>query len=209
MVLVHAPDGSGNKLVGLPACYSGEISAGEALVAPLRNAGTPAADLISPMPYWVMNTLLDAGYPKGARNYWRSAFLKELDEEVLGTLVDAYERVPSPMTGIVIENFHGAISRVDPTATAFPHREPGFNLVITGEWLDAADDDANIGWIRETFAALEPYLGGAVYMNYLGDEDSQRVRAAYGPNWERLVALKRRWDPDNVFHLNQNIAPSG
>jgi len=124
-------------------------------------------------------------------------------------LVDAFERVPSPMTSILIENFHGAISRVEPTATAFPHREPGFNLVMTGEWLDAADDDANIGWVRETFDAVAPYTGSAVYMNYLGDDESQRVRAAYGPNWERLVALKRRWDPDNVFHLNQNIAPSG
>ena len=209
MVLTHAPDGSGNKIVGLPVCYSGEISTGEALVAPLRNAGTPAADLISPMPYWMMNTLLDAAYPKGARNYWRSAFLKELNEDVVGTLVDAFERVPSPMTGIVIESFHGAISRVDATATAFPHRDPGFNVVITGEWLDAADDDANIGWVRETFDAIAPYTGGPVYMNYLGDEGSQRVRAAYGPNWERLVRLKREWDPDNVFHLNQNIDPAG
>ena len=208
MVLTHAPDGSGNKIVAVAVCHSGEISVGEALVAPLRNAGTPAVDLIGPMPYWVMNTLVDAGYPSGARNYWRSAFLKELNDDALGVLVDAFERVPSPMTSILIENFHGAISRVEPTATAFPHREPGFNLVMTGEWLDAADDDANIGWVRETFDAVAPYTGSAVYMNYLGDDESQRVRAAYGPNWERLVALKRRWDPDNVFHLNQNIAPS-
>ena len=97
---------------------------------------------------------------------------------------------------------------IDPTATAFPHREPGFNLVLTGEWLDPAEDEANIGWVRETFDAVAPYTADAVYVNYLGADEPERVRAAYGPNWERLVALKRRWDPDNVFHLNQNIAPS-
>ena len=99
MVLVHAPDGSGNKIVAVPVCHCGDIATGEALVAPLRNAGTPAVDLIGPMPYPVMNTLLDAGFPKGARNYWRSAFFKELDDEVVGVLVDAFERVPSPMSG--------------------------------------------------------------------------------------------------------------
>jgi len=207
--LVHAPDGSGNKIVAVPVCYCGEISAGEGLLAPVRSAGTPAVDLIGPMPYAALNTMLDGAYPRGARNYWRSAFLKELNDEVLGVLVDAFERVPSPMTSILIEHFHGALTRVDPTATAYPHREPGYNFAITGEWLDPADDDANIEWIRATFDAVAPYTANAVYMNYLGDDEGERVRAAYGPNWDRLVTLKRRWDPDNVFHLNQNIAPSG
>jgi hypothetical protein len=152
--------------------------------------------------------MLDAGYPRGARNYWRSAFLKELNEDVLGVLLDAFERVPSPMTSILIENFHGAATRVDATATAYAHREPGYNLALTGEWLDPADDDANIDWIRGTFEAVANYTADDVFLNYLGDE-GERVRAAYGPNWERLVTLKRRWDPDNVFRLNQNIPPSG
>ena len=104
----------------LPVCHSGDISAGEALVAPLRNAGTPAVDLIGPMPYPVMNTMLDAGFPKGARNYWRSAFFKELSDDVLGVLVDAFERVPSPMTGMLIEHFHGAVSRDRPDGDGVP-----------------------------------------------------------------------------------------
>ncbi len=128
--LVHAPDGSGDKIVALPVCHSGDSATGEALVAPLRNVGTPAVDLIGPMPYPVMNTLLDAGFPKGARNYWRSAFFKELSADVVGVLVDAFEQVPSPMSGMFIEHFHGAVTRIDPTATAFPHREPGFNIVL-------------------------------------------------------------------------------
>jgi FAD/FMN-containing dehydrogenase len=206
--LVHAPDGSGHKIVAVPVCHCGDIATGESLVAPLRSVGTPAVDLIGPLPYPVMNTLLDEAFPKGARNYWKSAFFKELSEDVISVLVDAFERVPSPMTGMVIEHFHGAVTRVDPTATAYPHRQPGFNLVLTGEWLDPADDEANIAWIRTTFDAVAPYTSDAVYVNYLTDEPD-RVRAAYGPNWERLVALKRTWDPDNVFHLNQNIDPAG
>jgi FAD/FMN-containing dehydrogenase len=206
--LVHAPDGSGHKIVAVPVCHSGDIATGEALVAPLRTVGVPAVDLIGPMPYPAMNTLLDDAFPKGARNYWRSAFFKELSESVVGVLVDAFERVPSPMSGMLIEHFHGAVTRIDPTATAYPHREPGYNLVITGEWLDSTEDETNIAWVRSTFEALTPYMADAVYVNYLSADEPERVRAAYGPNWERLVALKRTWDPDNVFHLNQNIDPA-
>ena len=207
-VLVHAPDGSGHKIVGLPVCHSGDLGTGEALLAPLRAVGTPAFDVISPMPYSVMNTLLDAGFPKGARSYWKSAFLKELSEEVIGLLVDAFQHVPSPMTGILIERYHGAVTRIDPTATAFPHREPGFNLAFAGQWMDPGEDEHNVAWVRSTFDALRPYTTDAVYVNYIAADEPERVRDAYGPNWDRLVALKRRWDPDNVFHLNQNIDPS-
>jgi FAD/FMN-containing dehydrogenase len=96
---------------------------------------------------------------------------------------------------------------VPPTATAFPHREPGFNLAIAGVWPDPAGDDENIAWVKETFDAVSPYMADSVYVNYLGDGEADRVRAAYGPCWERLVEVKRRYDPGNVFHLNQNITP--
>jgi FAD/FMN-containing dehydrogenase len=207
--LVHAPDGSGHQICAVPICHCGDIATGESLLAGVRNVGTPAVDLIGPMPYPVINTMLDGAFPKGARNYWRSAFFKELSEDVIGLLVEALQRVPSPMSGMLIEHFHGAVSRVDPTATAYPHRQPGFNLVLTGEWLDPADDDVNIAWVKSTFDAIAPYTSDAVYVNYLDFDEGDRVRNAYGPNWERLVALKRRWDPGNVFHLNQNIDPAG
>jgi FAD/FMN-containing dehydrogenase len=206
--LVHAPDGSGHQIAAVPVCHCGDIAAGERLVAPLRTAGTPALDIIGPMPYPMMNSLLDEAFPKGARNYWKSGFFRELTPEVIGTLVDAFQQVPSPMTGMVIEHFHGAVTRIDPTATAFPHRQPGFNLVITGQWLDPAEDEANIAWVRSTLHAVAPFMADAVYVNYMTNDDADRVRAAYGPNWDRLVALKRRCDPDNVFHLNQNIDPA-
>jgi hypothetical protein len=141
-------------------------------------------------------------------NYWKSGFFTELSDVAVQTMVDAFRRVPSIMTGMVIEHFHGAVSRVDPSATAFPHRQPGFNLVILGEWLDAAETETNVAWVRDTYAALEPFMAPRAYVNYLDDDDSARIRQAYGPNHDRLVELKRRYDPDNLFRLNQNIDPS-
>jgi FAD/FMN-containing dehydrogenase len=207
MAITHAPDGSGHKITGLALCHCGDPADGEQAADALRSAGTPLVDLLGPMPYPAVNSMLDDGFPKGARNYWKSAFFKELSDDALGTARECFERAPSIMTGMVIEHFHGEVTRIDPTATAYPHREPGYNLVLLGQWLDAADDDANIAWVRDTFAELGPFMADQVYVNYMNVDDSDRVRAAYGPNWERLVTLKGRYDPDNVFHLNQNVAP--
>ena len=112
------------------------------------------------------------------------------------------------MTGIVIEHFHGAACRVAPTATAFPHRDPGFNLVLTGQWQDPADTPANVQWVQDTLAALEPYTAQRTYMNYVAQDETDRLDAAYGPNVARLRDVKRRYDPDNLFRLNLNIPPS-
>jgi FAD/FMN-containing dehydrogenase len=140
-------------------------------------------------------------------NYWRSAFFTELSDAAVHALLDAYEAVPSPMTAIFIEYYHGAACRVDPTATAFPHREPGFNLMLAGQWADPADTAVNVQWVRDTFAALEPYMAPRTLVNYAGADQADEVVAFYGPNLERLRDVKRRDDPDNVFHLNQNIPP--
>jgi hypothetical protein len=207
--LVHAPDGSGMKIVATPVCHCGDPKQAEADVQPLRDFGPPALDLIGPMPYPVINTLLDPGFPKGALNYWKSAFFTELSDAAVRTMVDAFEAAPSTMSGMVIEHFHGEVTRIDPTATAFPHRQPGYNLALIGEWLEPAETDANVQWVRETFAALEPYMAPQVYVNYLADDDGDRTRNAYGPNYARLVELKRRYDPENCFRLNQNIDPAG
>jgi hypothetical protein len=206
--LVHAPDGSGAKLCGLPLCHAGEPAQAEADMRPLRQFGPPMLDLVQPMPYPVVNTMLDDAFPRGALSYWKSAFLTELSDAAVRTMIDAFEATPSILTSIVIENFHGAVCRVDKTATACPNREPGYNLLLAGQWLDPADTDANVRWVRGTFAALEPYMAPRAYVNYLNDDDSDRVPNAYGPNYERLAEIKRRYDPDNLFHLNQNIAPA-
>ena len=205
--LVHAPDGSGTKLCALPLCHSGELGQAEADLAPLRQFGPPLLDLVEPMPYPVVNTMLDDGFPRGALNYWKSAFFTELSDAAVQTMVDAFEAAPSIMSGMVIEHFHGAVCRVEPTATAYPFREPGYSLVLAGQWSEPADTEANMTWIRDTFTPLEPYTAPRVYVNYLADDDSARVANAYGQNFDRLVEIKRRFDPDNLFRLNHNIDP--
>ncbi|HUJ65283.1 MAG TPA: FAD-binding oxidoreductase [Acidimicrobiales bacterium] len=207
MALVHAPDGSGHKITVVGMCHCGDLSDGEKAAAAIRGAGTPLIDLLGPMPYPVQNTLLDPGFPKGARNYWKSAYFKEITAETVALMAERFAQTPSIMTGMVIEHFHGAVTRVPATATAFPHREPGYNLVIPGVWPDARDDVPNITWVRDTYDALTPYMAESVYVNYMADDDTGRVQAAYGPCWGRLQEVKRAYDPDNVFHLNQNIAP--
>lgn len=203
--LVHAPDGSGHKLAAILVCHVGERAQAEAEVAPLRSAGTVLLDAVQEMPYPVVNTLLDAGFPKGARNYWKSAFFKSVDDGAIQVMVDALRDAPSSMSGMVIEHFHGEATRVAATDTAFPHREVGYNLILAAEWLSPAEDEVNITWARATFGDLAPYMADANYVNYLDHDDLDRTRAAYGPNWERLLQLKRRYDPDNVFRLNANI----
>jgi FAD/FMN-containing dehydrogenase len=206
--LVHAPDGSGAKLAALVVFHAGDPQAAERELAPFRAFGSPLLAQVGPLPYPVMNTLLDAGYPAGALNYWLSSFTHGLPDALIDTAVERFATVPSPMTAILLEHFHGAVTRVDPTATAVPHRAPGWNLLIPSVWTDSAGTDANIRWTRETFAALRPHLGTGRWLNYLGDDQGDdAIQAAYGPNHDRLRDVKRRYDPDNVFHLNHNIAP--
>ncbi len=206
--LTHAPDGSGTKLCGIPLCHAGAIAAAEAELRPLREFGPPAMDLVAPMPYPAVNTMLDGAFPRGALSYWRSAFLTELTDAAISALVNAFDAVPSPMTSIVIEHFHGAVCRIDPTATAYPHREPGFNLVVAGQWQNPADTEINVQWVRDTTATLQPFMAPRTYMNYAAEDEADRIVASYGLNLGRLRDVKRRYDPDNVFRHNQNIPPS-
>jgi FAD/FMN-containing dehydrogenase len=160
------------------------------------------------MPYPVMNTILDDQYPRGMLTYWKSSFVKTLSDETIDTLIASFASCPSAMTGVIVEHMHGAMTRVGVTETAIPHRRPGYNLVIPSVWLDPAATGDNIAWTRATYAALEPFFASGRYVNYLdGDERADAVRSAYGPNYERLVEIKRRYDPQNLFRLNQNIVP--
>jgi Berberine and berberine like len=143
----------------------------------------------------------------GALNYWKSAFFTELSDAAVALLTDAFERAPSELCALIIEEFHGAATRIAPTATAYPHREPGYNLLLISQWTDPADTEAGTAWARETFDALSPHMADRSYTNYLPADDHHRVRQAYGTNYDRLVELKRRYDPGNLYRLNQNIAP--
>jgi FAD/FMN-containing dehydrogenase len=204
--LVHGPDGSGAQLAAMVVFHTGESDAVEHDLAPFEAWGSPLAVQVGPMPYPVMNTILDAGYPKGALNYWRSSFTHGLSDELIDIAVERFAAVPSLMSAILFEHFHGAVTRTDESATAVPHRAEGWNLFIPSVWRDGADTDENVAWTRDTFAALQPHFATRRWLNYLGDDEGDdAVRAAYGPNYERLLQVKRRYDPDNVFHLNHNI----
>ena len=206
--LVHAPDGSGVKLAALIAFHTGDAGEAERDLAPFKTWGSPLMVDVGPMPYPAMNTLLDAGFPAGSLNYWLSSFTRGLPDELIDVAIERFAAVPSAMTGILLEHFHGAVTRVGVTETAVPHRDEGWNLLIPSVWTDTADSEANIAWSRETFAAMRPHFGTGRWLNYLGDDQAEdAIRAAYGPNYDRLREVKRRYDPDNVFHLNHNIAP--
>lgn len=206
--LLHAPDGSGTKVAALVPAHCGNAAAANAEVQVVRAFGDPVADLVATMPYPVVNTLLDAAFPKGALNYWKSGFLTELSDGAIEALVSAYERVPSTMTFIVLDHVHGEAARVPVEATAFPHRRDAFSVLLLTQWADQADTEANIAWARETFEALQPFLTDACYTNFLSADDAGLGRRSYGPNYDRLVEVKRRYDPGNVFRLNQNIDPN-
>jgi FAD/FMN-containing dehydrogenase len=209
--VLHAPDGSGMKLAGIVVCHVGTAEQAEADLAPLRAFGSPVMEALGPMPYTAVNSMLDAGYPTGSLNYWKSGFVQELSDGAIETIVDTFASCPSPMTSVLLEHYHGEVATVPVEATAFPHRRTGYNLVAPSVWLDPAETDANVAWTRETFAALEPYLATARYVNYLDEDDMQEdpVAAAYGPNYERLVQVKDAYDPTNLFRLNLNVQPTG
>jgi FAD/FMN-containing dehydrogenase len=206
--LVHAPDGSRTKLAALAVFHTGEAADAERDLEPFKTWGSPVLVQVGPMPYPVMNTILDAGYPAGALNYWLSSFTRGLPDELIDIAVARFAAVPSPMSAILLEHFHGAVTRIGATETAVPHRDEGWNLLLPSVWTDPTDTEANIAWTRGTFAAMRPHFGTGRWLNYLGDDQAHdAVRAAYGPNHERLREVKRRYDPKNVFHLNHNIAP--
>jgi FAD/FMN-containing dehydrogenase len=210
VAVLTSPEGT--QLAALLPAYVGPLDAGETALAPIRAIGSPAADLVSPIPYRALQQMFDAAFPAGRRNYWKSGFLGGLDDGAIDILVDGYARVPSPYSALFLEHYGGAAGRVPPDATAFPHRSAPFNLIVIAGWDDPAQDAANVAWARDLWAAMAPSAADGVYVNYLSDarqEGENRVGAAYGPNYDRLAALKRIYDPTNLFRFNQNIAPAG
>ena len=201
--LVTAPDG--RQAVAVMACYSGDIAEGEQVLAPIRAFGSPVADLIRPMPYSTMNTLIDDANPSGLLNYWKWNGLRELSEEAIDTVVDFVARVPSPRTVVLIDQLHGAARRVSPTATAFAHRDAPHGLVVLSMWSHPEESERNIAWTRELAAATAPYATGGAHVNGVVED---RPRAAFGVNYDRLVKVKNAYDPTNVFRHNQNIKPT-
>lgn len=200
--IVTGPDGQ--QVVGVIPCYCGPVEEGERVIAPIRAFGPPVADMVSLMPYSAMNMLIDAANPPGLQNYWKWNGLKALPDEAIDTIVDFAGRVPSPRSVILIDQLHGAASRVSPTGTAFAHRDAPHGLMMLSMWEDPGDDEANITWARQFAKAMEPFCTGGVYADAVA---GNQPRAAYGVNFDRLSKIKARYDPTNFFRHNQNIAP--
>ncbi len=207
--LISAPDGSGAKIAGIAACHTGAQPEAEAAMAHIRSFGTVVHDALGPIPYTTLNTMMDGDYPRGAHNYWKSAFMPELSDAAIEVLAEAHAACPSGMSQLAIEHLHGAVCRVPLDATACTLRTAGFNALVVGQWQDPALSAPTIAWVRETFARLQPFVTRQQYVNYVAtDEDTNAAaRGAYGPHFERLQAIKRQYDPGNVFHLNVNIVP--
>lgn len=207
--LVHAPDGSGEKFAALVVCHCGSLDAGARAAKRMKQFSKPVLDAIGTMTYCQINAMLDGAYPRGALNYWKSSFLSGLSDEAIRTMIECFGSCPTPMGQLLLENFHGAVTRVGTSETAFPHRAEGHNLLVLAEWIDPDDNGRCIAWARDAYSAMQPYMGANRYVNYLGeDETAEATASAYGPNYRRLQAVKARFDPDNVFHMNQNIVPS-
>jgi FAD/FMN-containing dehydrogenase len=207
---VTSPEGE--RVMAIFVSYNGAIEEGERILKPLREFGPPLADMISPMGYVQVQRMMDDGFPAGRQNYWKSNFIKGLDTQAINVIIDQVAKAPSPHSAVAIEQFSGAVNRVSINDTAFNHRDARYNLLIVGIWTDAAAKADNVRWVRELWDAMAPYSSGGVYVNYLGqeaDEGAERVKSAYGvEKYARLVALKQKYDPTNLFRLNQNIKPS-
>jgi hypothetical protein len=204
--LLTSPDGI--PLVALIGCYCGDIETGQKVIKPIREFGTPVADLFQPMPYVQMQTILEGGHPFGRRYYWKAGFLKELTDEAIDTIVSQVGACPSPYSVTLLELYGGASTNAPEGGTAFPHRQPKVDLVIVSHWPDTQGDDKNISWTRQIWEAMQPFLNPDVYVNALGVEGDDRVRQAYGDNYQRLSVLKRKYDPSNFFRMNQNVKPA-
>jgi len=196
-------------VVAIVLCYTGDLGEGERIVRPIKSFGPPAVDLIGPMPYPALQSMLDAGAPSGMQNYWKACYLGSLSDAALDLLVEHCSRIRSPLSQVHLHHMGGAVARVAKDATAFVHRDAAFLMNIVGIWPDPAQNETHIRWAREFADAMAPHTTGGVYVNFLGNEGEERVRAAYSEEgYDRLVEVKTKFDPNNVFHLNQNIKPS-
>lgn len=193
----------------LMACYSGDIQRGKTMIRSLQNFGKPFFEAIQPIAYTALQKAFDAGMPKGLRWYSKAHYLDEISDAVIDTLEKYTNPLPGPFTMVYFEPMGGVVKEVDPTATAFPHRKAAYNLHVLPGWSDAAHDKELTAWAKALHNALEKDATGGVYVNLLSHDEKERVKAAYGENYERLATLKKKWDPMNVFGMNQNIKPKG
>ncbi|RAR52619.1 FAD/FMN-containing dehydrogenase [Paraburkholderia unamae] len=201
------PEVHGKPIIAFAICYTGSLDSAADAVEPVRRFGKPYGEHLGPMPYAAWQKAFDPLLTPGARNYWKSHNLATLPDGLIDTLLDAIARLPSPQCEIFFGQIGGATLRVAADAMAYPNRDALYVMNVHGRWTDAADDARCIDWARGFFEASAPYALGSVYVNFLTEDERARVEAAYGPNMARLIAIKTRYDPDNLFRHNQNIQP--
>lgn len=197
----------GKTAIALLVSYAGSLDDGKIALEPLEKFGNPFLRLIMPMSFLDLQTSFDKSAPYGIRNYWKAHYMDLLSDEAIDVLSNYSHDIPGPLTVIGFEPFGGAITRIEESATAFPQRNASFILGIFSGWIERADDEKNINWARELYNKMTPFTSGGAYSNYLDNDDSHKVSASYGSNYSRLQEVKNKYDLNNFFRLNQNIAP--
>lgn len=199
----------GHPVVGVVVCHAGDVESARRDLAPLLEFGPPAVSMVQPMPYVAVQQLLDPANPKGLHNYWSGDFITALPDEAIDTLVGIATQPVSPLTQVIVLAGGGALARVPANASALGERDAPFNIHYLSMWADPAETDTNIAYTKRLSGALKPWTTGHVYLNFIGDEGQGRVEAAFGAEkYARLQQLKAKWDPQNLFHHNQNIPPA-
>lgn len=207
--LMTSPEG--DPLAAVVLSYNGSIDAGEKVFQPLRGFGAPVADLVAPMPYRQLQTLFDEAFARGRRYYFKSNFTRAISDDAIATLVEQFATAPSKMSMVYFQQLGNAANRIGASDTAFSHRDALCEWGCDAVWLDPSEDAANIAWARQVAEAMRPFTSGSDYVNHIGletEEGADRIKAAFGANYDRLVGLKNRYDPTNLFRHNQNIKPT-
>jgi FAD/FMN-containing dehydrogenase len=207
--LMNSPEG--DPLAAVVLSYDGSIEAGEKVFQPLRGFGPPVADLVGPMPYRQLQTLFDEAFARGRRYYFKSNFTRSISDEAIATLVEQFPKAPSKMSMVYFQQLGNTANRIAASDAAFGHRDALCEWGCDAVWLDPAEDAANIAWARQVAEAMRPFTSGSDYVNHIGletEEGADRIKAAFGANYDRLVGLKNRYDPTNLFRHNQNIKPT-
>jgi FAD/FMN-containing dehydrogenase len=203
--LLHGPDGT--PLVGIISCYCGSVADGERVLRPLRTFGAPVMDGIQPLPFPAMQSLLAPAFPDGNQNYWKSTLQRELSDDAIRLIVDHAKRMSSPLSFVVLENYGGAAARVSKDATAYPHRDLPWDILFIAQWTKEEETAIHRDWARSGEEMLRPFSANAHLLSALDVETDEVVNTAFGQNLQRLAAIKKKFDPDNFFRVNQNIKP--
>jgi len=200
-------DRHGDMFVALVACWSGPVEEGEAAFKSFHDVAEVKAEQVGPVPFPAINAAFDGLFPKGLRQYWKGNYVKELTDDAIAVHVENGPNAPTASSTMHLYPIDGAPHRVSEDATAFGHRDANFSMVILAGWDDPTADKANVQWVRDYSDAITPHSMAGGYVNFMSEDDGRRAQANYGSNYGRLTEIKRKYDPDNVFHMNQNISP--